>query len=319
MEDVNAPATHSEEVQDMQEQPANPQADEMRAAYAAFNLDYKAKEPVDEGPTQGQEEQDEQEEPVEGQEQPGITVKYNGQDVFIPQDDIAAHARKGLNYEKVEGRAKQYEVALDRVARQQGFKDHTDLINNLDQIEQQRAQQEQNDFEKLRQALRDDAEYAGIDVGKLDEYLDNHPLLKQAQETVQRSQQEQELRKQDEQRQQQEAGWKALFEKYPSLVEQVDQETGRATWISPEMEAKLQRGYDPIDAYELVHRPSILADERKKAEQAVIKAQRLNKRAQVETGGQVDLDPQAPQELTSAFSLFGIDPKRAQKYAKNFE
>lgn len=325
MEDeVIQPATHSEEVT---QQPAHPQANEqvqaLKDAYASFGLDYpeETEEEADENAPEDQK----ADPPIDGKpgqpEEPkkGITVKYNGQDVFIPEEEVVAHARKGLNYDKIEGRAKQYETALDRLARQQGFKDHADLLANLDAIEQQRVQDQRDQFEVLKKQLRDDAEAAGIDPNVLDQYLDNHPLLKQAREVVERSEQEQQHRQQEQTEQQLRQGWEALFRKYPGLTDQVDAETGTAAWLTPEMQSRLQRGYDPVDAYELVHRDSILADERKRAEQATIKNQRLNKRAQVEKGGSADLKPSAPEELTSAFAMFGLDPNKAQKYAKNFE
>lgn len=324
--DVIQPATHSEEVTTP---PANPQADEahiaaMKDVYASFGLEYPTENESDEGNEDDAQEGRESDPPTDGeagQEEPkkGITVKYNGQDVFIPEEEVAAHARKGLNYDKIEGRAKQYESALDRLARQQGFKDHAELLANLDAIEQKQLQQQRDHFDALKKQLRDDAEAAGIDPNILDQYLDNHPLLKQARDVVTRSEQEQQLRQQELLQQQIRQGWENLFRKYPQLAEQVDAETGSATWYTPEMQDRIQRGYDPVDAYELVHRDSIIADERKRTEQAVLKNQRLNKRAQVEKAGGADLEPSAPEELTSAFIMFGLDPKNAQKYAKNFE
>lgn len=50
-------------------------------------------------------------EPVDPEQRKGITVKYNGLDVVIPETEVEAHARKGLNYDKIEGRAKQYETS----------------------------------------------------------------------------------------------------------------------------------------------------------------------------------------------------------------
>ncbi|MFB5761035.1 hypothetical protein [Paenibacillus medicaginis] len=311
-------ASHSDEVQQQQQQFSD--EDKVRAYYQAFGIEYPAPEPAgddlkdDVDPT----EQDDPaiDDPAVAAE--GLQVKYNGQETVVPDDQVRDYVEKGMNYDKIKDRSQQYEAALNRLARQQGFKDHAELLDNLDRLEQERIQQQQTEFERLKQSLREDAENAGIDVETLDRYLDNHPLLKQAQETVQRSQQEQEHRKQEELQQQQLAGWQALFAKYPDLAEQVDAETGAATWMTPDMHARLERGYDPVDAYELVHRDVLTAQTRKQAEQAVIKAQRLNRRSQVETNPSGSLEPQTPEELTSAFALFGIDPKAAQKYAKNF-
>lgn len=310
-----------------QADPAHPQAEdqeqEMREYYSAFGLEYAEPEEDDEDP-EGILEDDQADPPIDGdgspQEQPkGITVKYNGQDVFIPDEEVAAHARKGLNYDKIEGRAKQYESALDRLARQQGFKDHADLLENLDKIEQAAVQQQQNQFDQLKQHLRQEAEDAGIDPNAMEQYLDNHPLLKQAREVIERSEQEQQIRQQEQSQQQLLQGWEALFKKYPQLADQVSPDGGTAPWLTPEMHQRLQRGYDPIDAYELVHRDSILAEERKRTEQSVLKNQRLNKRSQIEGQGKGEQQPEVPAELSAAFAMFDLDPKQAQKYAKNFE
>ncbi|MBA9088636.1 hypothetical protein FHR92_005154 [Fontibacillus solani] len=307
-EDINDAASHSSEEQ------------KVRSYYEAFELEY----PEQEEQEKTDSEEDEVDPAIDSeiekeQELKGVTVKHNGQDVTVPDDQIDEHLQKGLNYDKVKGQAKQYESALDRIAKQQGYKDHADLIANLDAIERKRTQEQQDQFDHLRKQLRDDAEASGIDPNILDQYLDNHPLLKQAREVVERSEQEQQFRQQEQSEQQLRQGWEDLFRKYPQLSEKVDASTGIASWMTPEMQARIQRGYDPIDAYELVHRDTILADERKRAEQAVIKNQRLNKRSQVEKGGSAELEPSVPEELTSAFSLFGIDQKKAQKYAKNFE
>ncbi|KZS48117.1 hypothetical protein AWU65_20390 [Paenibacillus glucanolyticus] len=323
MFDVNDPSTNPGEQVESTHPQADEQQQEMRSVYEAFDLHYPTDEddhndPEDElddrtaaPPIDG--------EPVDPEQRKGITVKYNGQDVFIPETEVEAHARKGLNYDKIEGRAKQYETALDRLARQQGYKDHADLIANLDKIEQEAVQQQQNQFDQLKAHLRQEAEDAGIDPDSMERYLDNHPLIKQAKDVIQRSEQEQQLKQQEQSQQQLLQGWEDLFRKYPHLADQVNPDGGSAPWLTPEMHSRLERGYDPIDAYELVHRDSIMADERKRTEQSVLKNQRLNKRAQVVGQGNGERQPEVPAELSSAFAAFGIDPKNAQKYAKNFE
>lgn len=322
MEDIDNIATHSETVTETET--AHPQADDqqqaMRDAYEAFNLPYEDKEPEaevideeDDAPPTEQELEDDQ------PELKGITVKYNGQDVFIPDEEVAAHARKGLNYEKVEGRVKQYESALDRLAKQQGYRDHADLVANIDQIEAAAQQRQKDQFDELKQSMREEAMNAGIDPDVLDQYIDSHPLLQQAREVLQRTETEQSTRQQEQQQQQLVQGWQYLFKKYPELAQEVTDDGAAAPWLTQEMDARIKRGYDPIDAYELVHRDKLTAADRKRAEQAVLKNQRLNKRAQVETQVAGTLEPSAPEELTGAFALFGIDPKNAQKYAKNFE
>ncbi|MNM10432.1 hypothetical protein D3C81_205580 [compost metagenome] len=313
--EVNQNASHSDEVTEA----ASHSSEEVKSYYEAFGLEYPEQESQEEPDSEEDEADPAIDSEAEKEQEPkGVTVKHNGQDVTVPDDQISEHLQKGLNYDKVKGQAKQYESALDRLAKQQGYKDHAELLANLDAIEQKRVQEQQDQFDNLKKQLRDDAEAAGIDPNVLDQYLDNHPLLNQARDVVQRSEQEQQLRQQEQSQQQLLLGWEDLFKKYPHLTEQVDAETGTATWMTPEMHTRIQRGYDPVDAYELVHRDSLLADERKRTEQSVIKNQRLNKRSQVEKDGNTDLDPQAPEELASAFSMFGINPKNANKYAKNF-
>ena len=300
---------------------SHPQDEDMKEVYGAFGLEYP--EPQEDDLKDNLDEEEESppiESESESEEDPkGITVKYNGQDVFIKDEDVAVHARKGLNYDKIEGRAKQYETALDRLARQHGYKDHAELVANLDLIEQQQLQQQKDQFEVLKQQLRQSADEAGIDPDALDQYLDNHPLLQQAKGLIQRSEQDKQLREQELLQQKKLQEWEALFQKYPHLAEQVDAETGSAIWMTPEMTNRLDRGYDPVDAYEVVHKESIIAEERKRTEQSVLKNQRLNKRSQVEGSGSGELEPNAPAELTSAFAMFGIDTKKAHKYAKSFE
>ncbi|MGR6546274.1 hypothetical protein [Paenibacillus tundrae] len=322
MEDIDNIATHSETV--TEPETTHPQADDqqqaMRDAYEAFNLPYG--DDNDPDPDDDQQEEDALpiEPALEADEQPkGITVKYNGQDVFIPDEEVAVHARKGLNYEKVEGRAKQYETALDRLAKQQGYKDHADLLENIDQIESAAQQRQKDQFDELKLSMREEAMNAGIDPDVLDQYLDNHPLLQQAREVLQSKETEQTTRQQEQQQQQLVQGWQDLFKKYPELAQEVTDDGAAAPWLTQEMHARIERGYDPIDAYELVHRDKLSATERKRAEQTVLKNQRLNKRAQVETQASGTLEPQAPAELTGAFAMFGLDPKKANKYAKNFE
>lgn len=313
-------ATHSAGVEE-QSQPAHPQADDqqsMKDAFAAFGLDYPQEQQEEQTADQEGEHPPIDVEPEDEQPKRGITVKHNKEEVFIDEEKIPEYARKGLNYEKVEGRAKQYQEALDRIAKQQGFKDHAELVANLDRIEQEAIQRQHDQFEQYKKQMREEAENAGLDPEAVEQYLENHPMLNQAKELLERESQAQAIRKQEEEQQRLLQGWEDLFRKYPQLAEQTG-EDGKADWMTPEMERRIKRGYDPIDAYELVHRDSIIADERKRAEQSTLKQQRLNKRVQVEGAGGTDVEPQAPPELAAAFAMFDIDPRKAQKYAKNFE
>lgn len=288
-------------VPEVQQQESNDQS--VKEAYAAFGLEY-------------------QQEELDGSQQEDQQFIDDGQEEesedYVDDGGITEQPLNGSDYKKADEQARQYENVLNRLAKQHGLKDHAELVSNLDRIEQESIQRQQEQFEQYKKQMRDEAENAGLDPEAVEQYLENHPVLNQAKEVLERESQAQTIRKQEEEQQRQLQGWEDLFRKYPQLTEQTGDD-GSAEWMTPEMERRIKRGYDPIDAYELVHRDSIIADERKRAEQSTLKQQRLNKRASVEkdTGGK--LEPQAPAELTSAFAMFGINTKKAQKYAKNYE
>lgn len=316
MFEVDPIATQSEVTEQVS---AHPEADieqYKKEAYAAFEVEFPEAED-EQGESEGEPQGDHPPIDEDPEEQPkrGITVKHNKEEVFIDEEKIPEYARKGLNYDKMEGRAKQYEHALDRLAKQQGYKDHADLVANLDRIEQQAIQRQQEQFDTLRQQIREDAENAGLDPELVDQYIENHPALQQAREVLEKEKQAGELRKQEEEQQRQLQGWEALFRKYPQLADQTN-EDGSAEWMTPELESRIRRGYDPIDAYELVYRDSIIADERRRAEQSTLKQQRLNKRVQVETTTSATLDDEVPEELKAAFKLFDLNPSEARKFMK---
>lgn len=298
------------------------QEQSIRDYYSAFGIDYEedAENDTDQDGIEDEDGGEPEEQPtiVDNPEQSakGVTVKYNGQEMIISDDEeIKTNVQKGLNYDKLKGESERYTSALDRLAKQHGYKNHAELIDNLDAIEQQQAQHEQNQFDQLKQHLRNEAENAGIDPDVLDNYIDNHPLLQQAKAVLEQNKQSQEIRKQQETEQQQVQGWEDLFHKYPQLSEQIDQANGSAPWLTQEMRNRIERGYDPVDAYELSHKDTIMADQKKKAEQAVIKNQRLNKRATVEkSGSSADLEEEVPNDVSEAFRLFGLDPGKAKKH-----
>ncbi|WP_339211893.1 hypothetical protein [Paenibacillus sp. FSL L8-0333] len=316
---IDPNASHSEEVEDQLD---NEDEQSVRDYYKAFGIDYS--EDTDEDPDNDDlEETDEEVDPAIDQLPAsgvkGVTVKHNGQDVTVDEEKVPEFLQMGLNYDKIKGRNQQYESALDRLAHQQGYKDHAELLANLDKIEQQQVQRQQDQFDQLKQRLRQEAEDAAIDPDALEQYLDNHPILKQARQVIEREQTAQQTRQLETVQQQAVQGWESLFAKYPDLADQVNADGTGATWLTADMQAKLQRGYDPIDAYELVHRDSLTAVTRKQAKQEVIKQTRLNKRGQSLGAAGAPLEAEVPQELQDAFKMFGLDPNEAAKYSKNFK
>ena len=249
-------------------------------------------------------------------ERKGITVKFNKEDRFIEEDQVAEYARKGLNYEKVEGRAKEYEAALDRTAKLNGFKDHAEYVANLDRLEQEAIQHKSNEIDTMKQQMLQEYADAGFDPAQLEAFIDNHPLIANAKAINEREQAALDAQKAQEAEQAKLQGWQDLFTKYPTLAESMS-EDGKADWFTPELEAKISRGYDPIDAYELVNRNTITAEERRIAEQNVLKQQRLNKRAALGSDSlPADNEQAVPKELSDAFALFGFNESDAKKYMK---
>ncbi|MEK4185661.1 hypothetical protein [Paenibacillus sp. FSL L8-0494] len=305
MENVTDNASHSEEITPE----ASPQAATgVNEALEMFGIE----------PTEPVAEAEEEAPSIETEPEPerkGRTYKYNKEEVFVPEDQVDEYARKGLNYDKIEGRAKDYEAALERTAKLNGFSSHKEYLENLDRLEQEAIQHKEDSFQSLRQAMVDQYTEAGWDPQQLEEFLDNNPLLQQAKEVLDREKTAQESVKAQEAQAQQLKGWEDLFAKYPHLAEETP-EVGTASWYTPDIQAKIQRGYDPIDAYELVNRDAIAGNQRKLAEQDVLKQQRLNKRAAVLGNTSEDLAPSVPKELSDAFALFGIEPQAAQKYVK---
>jgi len=309
MENVNEIGSHTEEVT---QTTALPQADNNDAAvneaFAAFGLEVKQEQDTDNA-------QEPTDPPIETEEErKGIKVKYNKEEVFIDEDKIPEYARKGLNYDKVEERMRQREAELDRVAKLQGYKDYAELAANLDKIEQEAQQQKEQQWQDLRQQLREEAEYNGLDTEKLDAWLDNHPLLQEAQRAVQERQQMEQERQTQTATQQWESKWQDLYTAYPELKTATDGDTPE--WYTPEMQIRIDRGYDPKDAYELAHRDTLLQRSKQQATQRAIKEQRLGLRSQVEGDERGETEPEVPAELSAAFAAFGLSPKAAQKYVK---
>jgi hypothetical protein len=308
MENPDNNAPQSEEV----EPSALPQADnEVSTALALFGI-----EPTE--PEADPEPASEEDPPTDQEtERKGITVKFNKEDVFIEDEKVPEYARKGLNYEKVEGRAKEYEAALDRAAKLNGYKDHAEYVADLDRLEQQAIQDKESKFATLKQELVDGYAADGYDPKQIEELIDNHPLFLEAQAVVDREKASQEAQRQQQIEDTKLKGWQDLFAKYPTLADAMSADGEAAEWFTPSIQERINRGYDPIDAYELVHRDKISAEERKIAEQSVLKQQRLNKRAAVVTmGGEIKDEVEVPKALADAFSLFGFDQKDAKKYVK---
>lgn len=247
-----------------------------------------------------------------------LVVKFNKQEIEVDEAQIPELVQKGLALDKERERKSEYQRYLDEVAKLQGYKDHEDLIANLEKIKAETKQREEDQFRQLREDLRQQAEDAGLDPEKVEQFIENHPLMKEARrikaENEERAKIEQQLRQQQEIERQ----WTELYQAFPELIEDAKAWTRGETpsFYTPEMQALVERGYHPLHAYKLAHMDKLTTQAKELARQAAIKEQMLNKRSQVETDTGGDMEPEVPEELKEAFALFGLDPKLAKKYAK---
>lgn len=311
MSDFEQPASQSEEVQPEQE--INPEIAAVRESFGIKTTTPAAPETIEE-----EVEEDAEQDPPATEEQKNVRkVKFNKKEIEIPEDQIDDLLERGLALEKERERKTKYESALTRAAKLAGYDKVDDYLTNLDTLEQQAVKQKEDAFASMRQQLREEAENAGIDPALLDDWLDNNPLIAQANEVLEREKTSHAEQQQQQAEQAKLKSWQDLFAKYPHLTEDLPDDGSAAPWFTPEMQRLVNdRNYDPIDAYRLVYNDKIIADERKRTEQDVIKQQRLNKRSRVEGDTRVDTEPEVSPEKEAAFIEFGLNPNAAKKYIK---
>lgn len=317
-------ASHSEEVQEQVQEPQSGLTDDQynelmqELGYSVTAPERSSNEPE---PDEDDDEEPEYEPDADDETPPAIEeaknvrkVKFNKQEVEIPDDKIEEYLQKGLALEKERERKNEAEKALQRAAKLFGYNNVDDYLANLDKIEQDAVQKQKDQFSQLKQRLREDAEENGLDGDLLEQFLDNHPLLQQANEVLAQQEKEQDLIREREAQQNNVKAWEVFFEKYPNLAEEIGDDITQAPWITPDFIEKINRGYDPIDAYEIIHRDAIIAEERKRAEQAVKKQNRLNKRAKVEGNVPSEHEEEVPENIKGVFQEFGLDPRTAKKF-----
>ncbi|MFB0847330.1 hypothetical protein [Paenibacillus oleatilyticus] len=299
--------SHTEEVQEQQGLSEGQYNEIMKS----FGYDPKSPEEAPKEPEDIEEETEDEEEETPAIEEPKNVrvVRHNKKEVEVPEDQIDELLQKGLALDKERERKTEYEKALQRAAKLAGFDSHEDYLKSLDELEKQAKQREQEQFQELKNQLREEAENAGLDPERVDQWLESHPLMKQAREAISEREKMLQQSKEAEARATIEKQWEELFVKYPELSEAQD-----AEWLTPEMDAKIKRGYHPLDAYELAHKDKIREKDREKERQSIIKQQRLNKRAASLGNVAPEPDDGVPDAVKGAFAMFGLDPKTAHKF-----
>lgn len=319
--DLQMFAQDSEDIDDNQETRDEVNDDDIQEYLRMFGADEPeesqdtADDDEDEDTADADEDEETEEEPP-AKEVKKVKVKFNKEEreVEVTDDNLPEFIEKSLALDKERERKNEYEKALNRAAKLAGYKDHADFVANLDKIEQEQIKKQQTELDQLQDKLLAELEENGVDRELAKRYLDNNPLVQQAKEAIAERERLQQEQKEAEKKQNNVAQWNALFKKYPSLVEEAGEDT--PSWYTPDMARRVDAGYDPIDAYELAHRDTIVEQTKKQTEQATLKKQMLNKRSQVADKGIPQNEPEVPEELSTAFSLFGLSPKLAKKYIK---
>ncbi|MFD1990094.1 hypothetical protein ACFSGI_09000 [Paenibacillus nicotianae] len=310
------------EGQDNQPVDQNEEQEEYRAAFGLPPIAEEQEQNDDEQDEQPEfddvdDEHDEEEDP--DQDTPSETarklrIKYNGEERELDEEEAITLAQKGMNYDKQQERLNKQQEALDRTARIHGFKDHSDYMDHLDDFEKTQIDQQRMTLQEHEQQLVNALVNAGYEESDVRNLIDSNPAIRAGREALQNREQERELEQQRQREAEESKGWEELLVAYPDLSKQV--QDGRAPWMTEEMLAKIKRGYSPLDAYEILNRDELMKAQRKRAEQDVIKNNRLNRRAEQVRDGKGQYEKQATSELKSAFAAFGLNPDQANKYAK---
>lgn len=321
-------ANQSEEVQPQETFDA-----ETEAVYAAFDLPApKEQKEIDvqfpdvnsDPATTEEPPTTEEQPPADGEAKRTLRLKYNGEEKEVDEEEARTLAQKGMNYDKVQQKLQEQQQALDEVAQLQGFKDHAELLAQLPRLREQQQKQKESEFQNLRSQLVEEYESYGYDPSKLEAYLDNHPILQEANRILE-SQQQLTIKSQQDQTL---SRWNELYSMLPEGAEKPDlyfspegtlmfNSPTVPTWYNSDIQSKIERGYDPVDAFQIANMGNMTAQAKKQAEQRTIKEQQLGVRAQVEKSGAADADPNdlLPAQVQLA-ELFGVpieEVKRQQK------
>lgn len=129
-------------------------------------------EPATQEPIQSQE-------PATTQEPNYFEIKYNKEPVKVSYDEAPSYIQKGMNYDKVQQRATEYENYLNRVAQLSGYQNHDEFIHALEEAEQQQQRQQYED--------------AGINPDVLNQFLEQHPDMQYAREMRAKEQEQRQI------------------------------------------------------------------------------------------------------------------------------
>lgn len=216
------------------------------------------------------------------QEEPrGITVKYNKEERFVPEDEVPNWVQKGLNYEKVSERAQQaerYQQNLDRIAHFYGYPDHESYMSAIEEAE-------------MNKRIQEEADKLGVD----EDVIRNH-LQPLNQKLTQYEKELQSIREQE------------AIRKVESQISTMESDTVNYPDFGKHKQAVIQfaadRGYSLEDAYKIVTYDSRVQSATLQAQQDAVR--KLQQNADSSTGS---LGADAPEHAGGYMSMSPAERK----------
>lgn len=185
----------------------------------------------------------------------GETVVTEAVDAPKPDANVGEAIRKEVErreaqlkkqYEEQYTPYKQQSEQLKRAARLNGWGDDVNAyVARLDEIERQ--EQYEREAQRMGMATETYAQYLAPVQQRLSEAESRIQAFEQQQTAAQREQQ-------------QTAQWNELYKEHPDLVESAQSfNDGKSPeWYSPAMQALISKGYEPLHAYQLTNKDTIL-------------------------------------------------------------
>ncbi len=227
-------------------------------------------------------------EEVSPQAQQAFRVKYNKEEVEVPYDQAPDYIQKGMNYDKVQQRATDYEQSLTRMAQLSGYASVDEMVQAMNELEQQ-------------QQIQLEAQRMGVDEETYNQYF--QPVQQEL--TTLKSQVE-------------EFQMKEIQRQIDSELNELKQNPDFAQHEQAMFDIANQYGMTLKDAYEFASLRALrsqLPDIQQQSKQQVLDQIKSRQGKHVETSDNnvaIGLDL-TPQEIEMA-SKMGITPEEYAKY-----
>lgn len=227
-------------------------------------------------------------EEVSPQAQQAFRVKYNKEEVEVPYDQAPDYIQKGMNYDKVQQRATEYEQSLNRMAQLSGYASVDEMVQAMNELEQQ-------------QQIQIEAQRMGVDEETYNQYF--QPVQQEL--TTLKSQVE-------------EFQMKEIQRQIDSELNELKQNPDFAQHEQAMFDIANQYGMTLKDAYEFASLRALrsqLPDIQQQSKQQVLDQIKSRQGKHVETSDNnvaIGLDL-TPQEIEMA-SKMGISPEEYAKY-----